>query len=212
MEALFEAIQSGDLNACRSLVEGDSSLGGARNEQGVSARLFALYCQQGDIAQLLAQHGAPPDLLEAAALGDIHRLQTCLDQGDEAGMFSSDGFTALHYSAFFGRPDVARRLLAAGADVHVQATNGSGLHALNSAAAGGHLEIVDLLLDHGADVDSPQTGDITPLMSAGAGGHRKIAELLLDRGADALKKSADGKNAADYAAERGHPDLLSLLT
>lgn len=212
MDILFKAIQAGDLNACRQLLEADPSLGQAHNEQGVSGRLFALYCQQGDIAQLLARHGAPPDLLEAAALGDVRRLEACLTQGDDVGMFSSDGFTALHYSAFFGHLDVARRLLASGADVHVQATNGSGLHALNSAAAGGHLDIVTLLLDHGAEVDCTQTGDITPLMSTGAGGHRQIAKLLLERGADAQKQSADGKTAADYARERDHPELVPLLS
>ncbi len=212
MDTLFKAIQSSDVGACRSLLESDPSLGGARNEQGVSARLFALYCQQADIAALLAQHGPPPDLLEAAALGDIDRLSACLSEGGDVSAFSSDGFSALHYSAFFGRPEVARRLLEAGADVHVQATNGSGLRPLNSAAAGGHLEVVTLLLDHGAEVDCTQTGDITPLMSTGAGGHRQIAELLLERGADAQKQSADGKTAADYARERDHPELVPLLS
>lgn len=212
MDALFEAIQAGDINACRSLLEKNPSLGGARNEQGVSARLVALYCQQTDIAALLAGQGPPLDLLEAAALGDVDRLEDCLARGADPGRFSADGFTALHYSAFFGRPETARRLLAAGVDVGVQAANGSGLHPLNSAAAGGHLEVVTLLLDHGTEVDCVQSGEITPLMSAGAGGHRQIAELLLDRGADLHKQSADGKSAADYARERNHPELVPLLS
>ena len=210
MEDLFAAIQRGDLDACRQLVVADPQRAASRNGQGISARLMALYCQQAEIGELLAGLGPAPDLLEAAALGNLDRLETCLASGQSAMERSGDGFTALHYGAYFGRPEIVARLLAEG--VEVETSNGSGLKPLNSAVAGGHLTVVQLLLDHGANVNACQGGDITPLMGAAAGGHDAIVDLLLERGADVQRRCAAGKSAADYAEERGHGHLVSRLS
>ncbi len=212
MKALITAIQRGDLEACRRLVTEDPQRAVATQEQGVSARLMALYCQRPEIAELLAQVGPPPGLLEAAALGNSERLESCLTAGEAADTRSADGFTPLHYGAFFGRSEVVERLLQTGVDVNSEATNGSGLKPLNSAVAGGHLQVVHRLLDHGADIETRQSGDVTPLMGAAAGGHDEIVELLLARGADRSPRCAAGKSAADYAEERGHRHLVARLT
>lgn len=211
MEALFTAIQQGDTETCRQLLTQDPQRAAATNGQGVSARLMALYCQRPEIAELLAQHGPAPDLLEAAALGDVKRLETLLEEGQPAAQRSADGFTPLHYGAFFGRPQVVARLLQESVEVDVEATNGSGLRPLNSAVAGGHLAVVQQLLDHGADIEACQAGDVTPLMGAAAGGHDEIVDLLLAHGAVRSRRCAAGKSAADYAEERGHGHLLERL-
>jgi ankyrin repeat protein len=68
------------------------------------------------------------------------------------------------------------------------------------AALGGHRDIVALLNDRGAAVNTrDQFGD-TPLIVACAKGHDATAALLLARGADASAKDQEGRTAADRAA------------
>ena len=67
------------------------------------------------------------------------------------------------------------------------------------AAKGGHLNIVQLMLDKGADNFN------WAMNSAAAGGHRDIVQLMLDKGAN------DFKRAMKYAALRGHIDIVQLM-
>src|SRR4029077_864280 len=78
---------------------------------------------------------------------------------------------------------------------------------LNSAllsAATGHgpqacLRFIELLLDHGADVNFryPTGSGNTPLMGAAIWGSKEIVELLLSRGADVSLKNKKGRTAED---------------
>lgn len=79
--------------------------------------------------------------------------------------------------------DVARvnHLLSRGANPSMDF---EGYPALEQAASDGNVEIVRLLLEHGADVNvrNAWTGH-TPLMSAKENHHEKVVKLLLDAGA-----------------------------
>ena len=49
-------------------------------------------------------------MFEAASLGDVERLAELLDADpSSATAYSADGFTALHFPAFFGGIDVRAR-------------------------------------------------------------------------------------------------------
>jgi ankyrin repeat protein len=56
---------------------------------------------------------------------------------------------------------------------------------LNIASHNGYLEIVQLLLDYGADIKTANNNKgWTPLYNASKSGYLKIVQLLLDRSAD----------------------------
>ena len=80
------------------------------------------------------------------------------------------------------------------------------------AAESGHKEIVELLLENGADLNINYNYGVTALKVAVRNGHREVVALLLEREADL---SAQDKN--DYsllmceAAERGHKEGIALL-
>ncbi|WP_367115127.1 ankyrin repeat domain-containing protein [Actinophytocola sp.] len=96
--------------------------------------------------------------------------------------------TPLTWAAAQGRVAAVRRLLALGAAPSAVGTfggphHGVGTTALHHAAEGGHLEVIEVLLDAGADptvVDDLYGG--TPANWAGHGGHEDARELLLSRG------------------------------
>ncbi len=175
-EALFAAIKSGDLDALNALLADDPGLASAR-EDGISAVLVSLYHRQDAARAALLAAGAEIGPLEAAALGELDRL--------DPGARGADGFTALHLAAFFGGADAVRALLAAGAGANADAENPLRVRPLHSAVAAHDRESVRALLEAGADPNVAQQGGFTPL--DGARGDEEMVQLLLDHGAHASR-------------------------
>jgi len=64
---------------------------------------------------------------------------------------------------------------------------------LNYAAFGGHVDVVRMLLERGADVGSKDSTGTAALWRAAAGGHDSVVTLLLEHGADVNTKD-EGKS------------------
>jgi len=78
------------------------------------------------------------------------------------------------------------------------------------AACEGHVEIAQLLIDHGASLN-PITNDGSALLLGAWGGHEAIVRLLLDRGADVNRASASGETPLMAAAFKGYVAITALL-
>lgn len=154
----------------------------------LSPLMQALYEGKPELARELAAARSDLDVFEAAAIGDLDRLRALLDEDPSlATAWSDDGFTPLHFAAFFGHPAAARLLAERGADLEARSTNEQfALHArpLHSAAAAGQREVCEVLLDAGADVNAVQHGGYTALFEARQNGDDELVQLLLERGAD----------------------------
>jgi len=73
-----------------------------------------------------------------------------------------------------------------------------------------HVEVVNLLLEHGALVTVTNNRGETPLHQAAYLGHEAVALLLLQHGAD-VKGKANGRTALHFAALGGHRAMAHLL-
>lgn len=127
-----------------------------------------------EIYEHLCRRGAYCDICTAAWFGDLNRVRELCDQDPSLANRASDVVT---YYACSGTP-------------------------LRNAAAAGHMEIVQLLLERGADPNLPEEG-IAPrghaLHSAVVRGHIEIVKLLLAHGAHPnveIESSADTLSAA----------------
>jgi ankyrin repeat protein len=200
---LFEAIDGGDVEHVRQLVEAKPELAAARDDEGLSAVLYATYRGAEEIVDMLLDANPALDVFDAAAVGRTRGLAELVDAEPElARAWSSDGFTALHLAAFFGHADAAELLLEQGADVNVLARNADlQVAPLHSAAAGAHADIVRMLVQRGADVNARQGGGYTPLHSSAQNDDRESVEALLDAGADPAIANDEGKTPADLAGE-----------
>jgi ankyrin repeat protein len=211
-ELFFDAIRCGDAAAVNALLDQDSSLLAARNAQSQSPVLFSIYNRQKGIRDLLLSRGASLELNEAAAAGDLARVKQLIDADPSlAKGFSPDGFPLLALAAAFGNSEVAKYLHAKGGDVNAVSINGSGYTALTGAVTSGHTEIVNWLLENGAEPNYRYANGYTPLLSAAANGHLEILKALLVHGADINAKTDDGKNAISFAIERKHATVEAFL-
>jgi ankyrin repeat protein len=212
---LFDAIDGDDAERLDQILAESPSLAASRDEEGVSAVLHSLYHGRPYLAVSIAAALPQLDIFEAAALGRADRVRELVaaDPG-LARAESPDGFTALHLPAFFGGPgtaEAARALIAAGADVSARSNNSFWVLPLHSAASGGHAEIVELLLEAGAEPDPRQRHGWTPLQAAAQNGNARSLEALLAAGADPELRNDDGQSAADLARAAGYDELAARL-
>lgn len=211
-KSAFDAVRSGDADALDTVLAQHPHTAKARDENGVSLLMLALYHRRHDLAERILAAGVEPDLFEAAALGRTGRVTELLDGGHVRVTDSSaDGFTVLHLAAFFAHPETVEALLSRGADVEAVAANPSRVRPLHSAVAGRSPEVVRVLLAGEADLEARQQGGFTPLMAAAANGLDDLVDLLLAAGAEPGATADDGKTASDFARTKGHDDLAERL-
>jgi len=209
---MITAVTTDDATRVAALVAEDPALASTRDRDGVSVLMLSRYrFDRGTTDALLA---ADPelDVFEATALGYIDRLRERLDEDPgRAVAWSADGFTALHFAAFFGKAEAARTLIDSGAMVDAVSGNEMRVQPLHSAAAGRHHEVCRLLIASGADVNATQQHDFTPLHAAAQHGDDELVELFLSAGADPLARTDAGDTAADIAEAAGHVDVARRL-
>ena len=82
---------------------------------------------------------------------------------------------------------------------------------MRASAWGGHTEVVKLLLEAGAAVDSADSDQRTALRAAAWGGHEGIVEALLRAGADVNRTDDEGRTALIAAAYMGHAGIVEHL-
>jgi len=209
---LIEAVNAGDADRVRSILADDPSLVATRDEAGVSVLMLARYRFDRAVTDALLAADPELDVFEAAALGYVDRLrERLMDDPEAAAAFSPDGFTALHFAAFFGKPEAAKVLLEHGASVDVYTRNPFANQPLHAAAAGRHIEVCRVLLAAGADVNATQHGGFTPLHEAAQHGDVEMSELFLSAAAAPSLTTDAGETAADLAAAARHADLASRL-
>lgn len=208
----LEAVKNGSSERASALLDQDPGLVQARDEDGTSAILLAMYYGHPDIAGILIEKGAVLDIFEAAATGSLERVaQLVSTQPDLVNAYARDGFQPLGLASFFGHFDVVRFLLEMGAGVNSPSDNPLRVMPLHSAVAHQHLPIAQILLAHGAAVNARQAGYFTPLHGAVQNGQAEMVELLLSNGANPQARSVDGKLPLDIAQEKGYDEISSML-
>ncbi|HJM68964.1 MAG TPA: ankyrin repeat domain-containing protein [Candidatus Babeliales bacterium] len=114
-----------------------------------------------------------------------------------------EGFTALMVAVRAGRLNVVNELIALGAEVNV--ASGPMLNTpLIEATIKGNLEMVEVLLEAGADVNKENRFGFTPLMEAADWGHLGIVKVLLEAGALVDSETDEFKTTALIMAVRSN--------
>lgn len=112
----------------------------------------------------------------------------------------------LMLAALRGYTEVCTKLIERDADV-----NKPGWTPLHYAATGGHVEIMQMLLDAHAYIDAASPNGSTPLMMASMYGTSSAVKFLLEAGADSTVKNSLGLTAIDFALQAKHTESANII-
>ena len=119
---------------------------------------------------------------------------------------NSNGESALMIAALRGNLDWCKRLVARGAKV-----NHDGWSALHYAASGPNVEVIDYLLQQGANLEGRSPNGTTPLMMAARYGSEPNVDRLLAAKAEIRATNEQGLSAVDFARLGGREKLTQRL-
>ena len=144
---------------------------------GVVSRLEQLIAADPAAVNAWSPDGFQP-LGLAAFFGHPAAVDLLLAHGAEVNTVARHpfGVNALHAALAGPAPDIARALIAAGADVN--AAQRSGATPLQETAFSGNLELARLLLEHGADPAAVDDQGRTALDIARERGHSALVDVL----------------------------------
>jgi uncharacterized protein len=233
---LTDLIKSGDRQ--RALAAIASADVNAREDDGSSALLWAVYRADHELVQQLLQRGASPDarnvlgatpLLEAVDLADATLVDLLLKARADANLGNDDNQTPLMLAARNGSLPIVQSLLKAGARVN-EREKFREQTALMWAISSNSVEIVDLLIHHKAAIEvraasndwgnqitsEPRaqyrnTGGLTPLLFAARFGCEGCAKSLLKAGADINRPTPDGVTPLMNAIDNNNYAVANLL-
>ncbi|XP_022830141.1 tonsoku-like protein [Spodoptera litura] len=104
------------------------------------------------------------------------------------------GETQLHVASISGNKLLVERLIAQGHPVNIR--DNAGWLPLHEACIHGHIEVVNILINNGANVNDrggSNCDGITPLYDAASNGHLDVVQLLLEKGAIPTLKTDFGE-------------------
>ena len=184
--------------------------------------------------------GAYDDFVRAIASDDARSVQTLLQRGFDANTVNPDGLPALMLAlrvpapkvadvlirwpqtqvevrnaqdesplmlaALRGQLDWVKKLVDRDADV-----NKTGWSPLHYAATGGHVPVIEYLLEHSAYIDAESPNGTTPLMMAAMYGSPEAVKHLIQAGADLQIKNGANMTALDFAQRGSRPNNIELM-
>jgi ankyrin repeat protein/serine/threonine protein kinase len=155
---------------------------------------------QVEIAKLLIEAGADVNagkytspLATAAKCGNVELIRLLVEKGAKV---NDPKDPPIHWA---GKPEAAKVLIEAGADVNQRNAKGESALNLTQGAWIPTAETVELLIEAGVDVKAKNATGSTPLHAAIQLGQPEIAKLLIAAGADVDAKDEQGNTPLSIA-------------
>lgn len=191
MDTLFQAVEQNNNKGVQQLIEEGVDVN-AQDGEGRTALMIATYGNHVDVAKQLIDAGADVNIrdnmknspfLYAGAEGYMEMLKLTIAGGADPSIVNRYGGTALIPAAERGHVDIVKLLLEE-TDVDVNHVNNLGWTALMEAVILNNgnekqQKIIQILIEHGAEVNIPDKDGVTPLQHAKIKGFKEIEKILI---------------------------------
>ncbi|KAF5618686.1 ankyrin repeat domain protein [Fusarium sp. NRRL 52700] len=236
--ALDLASESGNTEVARRLIDNGADIS-RETTDGFTPLSMASIRGHVELAKLLIESGADvnqavanrqPPLWLAVSCNHSKLAELLLDEGAKLCRIHTRGqlLSLLAIAAGGGYINTAKALISKGFDpteaepLLLAASYGTynGLLRVSDLNAPtkllylprlGYHEVLDLLLQSGADVNTSDMDDLTPLHVASSKGLTDMVEILIQKGADLNVKDVAGRTPLHTSAARGHFRVTQLL-
>ncbi len=192
---LVKAAETGKLAGMKFLLTHGVDVN-SLDQEGTSALHLAVMTRNIQAVDFLLAQGADANIRDAENITplllvagnesreeQLHIAESLIAHGAEAD-FESLEWPLLRIAALKNDLSLVKSLLEQEESVEPGEEKGWAWSILHGAARTGHAEIVNLLMEHGADPETKSRGRETPIVFAALAGHGDVVELLLQKGAD----------------------------
>lgn len=148
---------------------------------------------------------------DATRKQDLKTIQALIKAKNCSNALDKDDLSALHIAAQNGYLDVAKLLIANGANVNVVSPS-SGLYPLHLAVRFEKEKLVELLLQYNAFVNATDNVGMTPLHYAVIANNKNLVKLLLDAGANAaIRDKLKNRTPLDIAKRHNYSEISTMI-
>ena len=179
---------------------------------GQTALFFACSHRQQNSIKVLLEAAANPNIasakghtsLHAAVIGGCSKkiIRSIIKHGSDVNGGNNSSRTSLMIASLQNNAGAINVLLNAGADITI--TDNTGITCLHHAVMGGcNKEILQTIIDHGADVNATNKNNISPLILACHDGNVDAFDVLVNAGAHHNTQGTQGLSLIYLAAAEG---------
>lgn len=156
----------------------------------------------------------PAQLVESVKSGDVAGTERLLQAGADVNARDAEGSTLLMLASYAGDLAMVNALITAGAEVNTQDERGwSALSraVYNAEQNRGFADVVQALINAGANIEAAISYGVRPLMLAAGYGETAVVETLLQANAEVLAQNEGGYTALMMVKQKHYVDVVNLL-
>ena len=175
--------------------------------------------KHGDVVQVLIGAGADIEtrndkggspLHTASISGELTTVKMLVEAGADVRATTAQRDTCLTLAAYLGHTDTVRYLVSL-PEVDLNHQDSGNCTVLHIAVQQEHADVVQVLIDAGADIEAKDDEGHSPLHLASISGELTTVKVLVKAGADVRATDACGNTCLILAAHHGHTETVRYL-
>ncbi|XP_052076994.1 uncharacterized protein LOC127715008 isoform X1 [Mytilus californianus] len=219
MTPLIVALQNDDNKLVKCLINNGALVNLPGNKRTTPLHEMCKSGQYNNVLLLISE-GSEVDIVDrqqmtplmlASKCGYLKIAQVLIKRNATKDAVDHNGTTALMFACMGGFIDVIRFLVEMRADVNKADKNNWTALLAYANSINDNAEIVNVLIEGGADLNSSTKDKVSSLMMACFHGHQEIVKCLLQHNVDVNHKDIYGKTPIVSACLSGNVDIVRVL-